>query len=183
LSITTQQGNRDIYLYGEATSTPEFVFTGDVMQEGMLTSAQREQLVKHISSVSLLCAAYDFDKQLVTRLDAPCDCNLESVTIPSSDLQSFVKMHPGTIMIDVREPYEQQLSHFEVPAGTQVRHVPLSRLANGLAEWLKVSNDEAKPLLFFCRTGGRSSQAVQCLRRLGYEQAWHVAGGLALWQH
>ncbi len=86
-------------------------------------------------------------------------------------------------MVDVREPYEQQLSHFDVPAGTEVLHVPLSRLANGVDRWLRSDDTEKAPLLFFCRTGGRSSQAVQCLRRLGYADAWHIAGGLALWQH
>lgn len=183
LSVNTQKGKRNIYLYGDSNMPAEFVFTGDIMHDGMLSSDERDQLAHHITNLSLLCAAYDFDKQLVTRLEVPCDCNIESVTIPSSDLQAFLTAHPGTVMVDVREPYEQQLSHFEVPADTQVRHVPLSRLANGLSEWLKESELGPTPLLFFCRTGGRSSQAVQCLRRLGYEQAWHIAGGLALWQH
>jgi rhodanese-related sulfurtransferase len=36
------------------------------------------------------------------------------------------------------------------------------------------------PLVFFCRSGNRSTRAAQCLRRLGYAQAYDLAGGLAL---
>jgi rhodanese-related sulfurtransferase len=43
-----------------------------------------------------------------------------------------------------------------------------------LAVWLR----QPRPVLLFCRTGRRSSQALQRLRQLGYAQAWQVAGGV-----
>jgi cysteine sulfinate desulfinase/cysteine desulfurase-like protein/rhodanese-related sulfurtransferase len=185
LQITVQvnQEERCVYLYGDLESGVQFAFIGDLMQDERVDSDQLLSVRQQLSPSSLLCAAHDFDKQLVTRLEAPCVCNLDDVTIPSSGLHDFLKSHPKAIMVDVREPYEQQLSHFDVPEGTEVLHVPLSRLANGVDRWLRSSAEEKADLLFFCRTGGRSSQAVQCLRRLGYDQAWHIAGGLALWQH
>ena len=57
--------------------------------------------------------------------------------------------------------------------------MPLTRLAEQAAHWLR---GEPKPLVLFCRSGNRSARAVHCLHRLGYPQAWHVAGGLALAQ-
>ena len=183
LACQLQSGTNFVYLYGSSDSQIQFAFCGDVLSDSELSAEQKLEIKNQFSKHTLICVAHDFDKQLVSRLDAPQECKLEEVTIPSSGLNEFLRAHPGTVMVDVREPYEQQLSHFDVPAGTEVLHVPLSRLANGVDRWLRSDDTEKAPLLFFCRTGGRSSQAVQCLRRLGYADAWHIAGGLALWQH
>ncbi|TXI90645.1 MAG: aminotransferase class V-fold PLP-dependent enzyme [Burkholderiaceae bacterium] len=171
-----------LYLYTHLNQESTFAFCGDALNEGMDDHANLSILTKELSENTLLCAAHDPEKLLVTRLAPSTPCCLEEVTVPSTDLGRFLEKHPGTTMIDVREPYEQQLSHFDVPAGTEVIHMPLSRLANGINHWMSRTEKEG-PLLFFCRTGGRSSQAVQCLRRLGHKNAWHIAGGLALWQH
>lgn len=183
LACQLQSGTHFVYLYGASDSQIQFAFCGDVLSNPELSSEQMLEIKNQFSKHTLICVAHDFDKQLVSRLETPQECKLEEVTIPSSGLNEFLRAHPGTVMVDVREPYEQQLSHFDVPAGTEVLHVPLSRLANGVDRWLRSDDNEKTPLLFFCRTGGRSSQAVQCLRRLGYAEAWHIAGGLALWQH
>jgi rhodanese-related sulfurtransferase len=34
--------------------------------------------------------------------------------------------------------------------------------------------------VFICRSGNRSARAAQQLQRIGYTQAWHAAGGVAL---
>ncbi|WMW82469.1 aminotransferase class V-fold PLP-dependent enzyme [Undibacterium cyanobacteriorum] len=173
-----------VYLVGTgaSNSNPDFAFCGDLVIACQGNIEGVRNLRDYISDQTLICSAHDPEKLLVSRMQPAEPCCLEEVTIPSHELETFLHDHPNTVMIDVREPYEQQLSHFDVPPGTRVVHVPLSRLANGVKQWLQGSqNDET--LLFFCRTGGRSSQAVQCLRRLGYQNAWHVAGGLALWQH
>jgi cysteine desulfurase len=193
--------NKPVFLFGErvkdtqdGTVKTNFAFCGDLFDtknqtENTAPPSQQEiaaiksELKSFIGQNTLLCAAHDFDKRLVTMFDHETECCLESVTVPSANLHEFIATHPGTILVDVREPYEQQLSHFDVPEGSEVLHVPLTRLANGVERWLKQNEAKTTPILFFCRTGGRSSQAVQCLRRLGYENAWHIAGGLALWQH
>ena len=54
--------------------------------------------------------------------------------------------------------------------------VPLSCLVNHLGGWLQ---DCQTPLVFICRSGGRSARTAACLRRLGHPNAWHLAGGLA----
>jgi len=90
-------------------------------------------------------------------------------------LKHFFAEHPDALLIDVREACEHA-------AGAPMLHgraaysLPLSRLAE-YAAWLR---DEARPLLFFCRSGNRSLKALQCLQGLGRERVWHLAGGLAL---
>lgn len=200
LNLSNAQ-NKPVFLFGErindtqdATVKTNFAFCGDLFDAKNQTentvppspqevAAIQSELKSFIGQNTLLCAAHDFDKRLVTMFDHDTECCLESVTVPSANLHEFIAAHPGTILVDVREPYEQQLSHFDVPEGSEVLHVPLTRLANGVERWLKQNEARSTPILFFCRTGGRSSQAVQCMRRLGYENAWHIAGGLALWQH
>lgn len=95
------------------------------------------------------------------------------------ELEDFFARHPNAVLVDVREPYEQALSQLKLPANVTLQHVPLTRLVNHMSHWLR---DTAQPLVFFCRSGSRSFQAVQCMRRLGYEHAWHMSGGIALWQ-
>jgi rhodanese-related sulfurtransferase len=73
-------------------------------------------------------------------------------------------------VIDVREPYEVEAGR--IP-GT--RHIELQELA-AQAETL----DRDRPVIFQCRSGGRSLMAAQAFRRAGYD-AWSMAGGLELW--
>lgn len=97
-------------------------------------------------------------------------------------LRQLLANHPGLVLVDVREPYEQHLSA-PPDLGRPLRSqpVPLSRLVNALPAWL-TAPASAVPLLFFCRSGYRSAVAVRALRRLGHARAWSLAGGLALWQ-
>ena len=50
-------------------------------------------------------------------------------------------------------------------------------MTSAASAWLR---DSQSPLVFFCRSGNRSMKAVQCLRRLGHQQAYSLTGGLAL---
>ncbi|WP_021025637.1 rhodanese-like domain-containing protein, partial [Comamonas sp. B-9] len=78
------------------------------------------------------------------------------------------------------EPYEQQLGQAPgMDDGASSQAVPLSGLLNALPQWLALPADT--PVVFYCRSGNRSAQAAHALRRLGHQQAFSVAGGLALW--
>jgi cysteine desulfurase len=159
----------------------QFALCGDIKldTDACLTNTG---IHEYITNETLLCLAHDLDHRFVASLKGNCDVCVENFTVRSNTIEDFINQHPGTILVDVREPYEQEMSHFTLPKNVQLLHMPLSRLANGVEHWLKQASSNQAPLLFFCRTGGRSSQAVQCLRRLGYDHAWHLGGGLALWQ-
>lgn len=95
-----------------------------------------------------------------------------------SALPRFLATHPDALLVDVREPYEQEAGARLAQCYARAVHsVPLSRLAWQLADWLRA---ERHPLVFFCRSGGRSASAAYSLHRLGYQNAWHLMGGLAL---
>ncbi|MEA2177440.1 MAG: hypothetical protein QOG77_737 [Solirubrobacteraceae bacterium] len=73
-------------------------------------------------------------------------------------------------VIDVREQHEWDAGHME-----GARHLPMGALQAQAA-----SIDRDTPVLFSCKTGGRSTMAAQAFRAAGY-RAFSVDGGLEQW--
>jgi rhodanese-related sulfurtransferase len=73
-------------------------------------------------------------------------------------------------LVDVREEYEWEAGRI---AGA--RHVELTRVA-AAAESL----DRDRPVVFYCRVGGRSSMAAQAFRAAGFD-AYSMDGGIEAW--
>ena len=73
------------------------------------------------------------------------------------------------LIIDVREPFEFAGGHVEgaenIPLGNIPAHIDRFRNAE-------------KPIVFYCRSGGRSGQAVAFLEGVGVRDI-HNGGGLA----
>lgn len=159
-------------LAGECAAQPLLadVLGGRVDDAGFAAAkAQLEQGLALTEYQTVACGA---------RIDSGCP--LASCELAPDSLRGMLKAHPGLVLVDVREPYEQRLG--QAPAlGAEVRReaVALSGLPGALARWLALPAET--PVVFFCRSGNRSAQAAQALRRLGHEQAWSLSGGLALW--
>ena len=98
---------------------------------------------------------------------------------PLADLQEDVapdrvaELHSrGEIdLVDVREPYEHDAGRI---AGA--RHIELTRLSQEAG-----SLDRERPVVFYCRSGGRSAVATQAFRASGF-QAFNMSGGLLAWE-
>ena len=78
------------------------------------------------------------------------------------------------VVIDVRSPEEFAAGHV-----TGARNVPLDTLEAKLAATVK---NKTLPLLLVCATGTRAQRAVAVAKKLGYEQAQAVSGGLKSWK-
>ncbi|MEO6919987.1 MAG: aminotransferase class V-fold PLP-dependent enzyme [Collimonas sp.] len=176
--LRTVQGDHQAYLLGNAMDEPftaQFAFIGELPAAAMASSL--------IGPDTLLCLARDDVNQLCTSLRAEqnqveVDGNTGNMHLPAAALDHFLASHPGAILVDVREAYEQAAGAGVLAgSGLTVLHAPLSRLTSHLGQWLR---SDPVPLVFFCRSGNRSGKAVACLRRLGYQNAWDVAGGLAI---
>ncbi|CUI06737.1 aminotransferase class V-fold PLP-dependent enzyme [Massilia antarctica] len=168
------------YLLGErssaglAASDVRFAFTGP--------EADMEQLAQLVSRQSIVCPEREAGGLPCTTLTAErggaaAAVNPLATQLEAHGLERFFKDHPDALLIDVREAYEHAAAHAGHWHGRAVHSVPLSRLADRLSLWLRA---DERPLVFFCRSGARSIKAAQCLHRLGYRNAWHVAGGVAL---
>ena len=77
------------------------------------------------------------------------------------------------VLIDVSEPAEYAAGH-----AVGAKNVPMARLEAGN----DLPKNKALPLVVVCATGARSGRAVPALRKLGFENAHALAGGLAAWR-
>ena len=73
-------------------------------------------------------------------------------------------------LLDVREPWEWQAGHIDGSV-----HIPLMQLPLRLQEL-----PDDRPIVTVCRTGARSDDAAEFLRRSGFE-AHNLDGGVADW--
>lgn len=54
--------------------------------------------------------------------------------------------------------------------------------AEGFVEKAKAALDPKKPVLVYCRSGGRSAKATKALREAGFTTVHDMAGGITAWQ-
>ena len=78
------------------------------------------------------------------------------------------------VVIDVCEPDEFKTGHV-----TGARSIPLAELEAKLPGAVK---NKATPLVLVCASGARSGRAVAVARKLGYENAQSMAGGMKSWR-
>ncbi len=78
----------------------------------------------------------------------------------------------GSLLIDVRERQEWNSGH-----APGAKHIPLGQLAQRARELPK-----DRELLVICRSGNRSSVAVELLQQAGFPQVHNVTGGMVVWQ-
>lgn len=78
------------------------------------------------------------------------------------------------VVVDVCEPAEFAAGHV-----TGARNIPLGELEAKLPGQVK---NKALPLILVCASGARSGRAVAIAKKLGYEQAQSLGGGLKAWK-
>ena len=78
------------------------------------------------------------------------------------------------VVIDVCEPAEFAAGHV-----TGARSIPLAELEAKLPGAVK---NKATPLVLVCASGMRSGRAVALARKLGYDNAQSLAGGMKSWR-
>jgi adenylyltransferase/sulfurtransferase len=74
-------------------------------------------------------------------------------------------------LIDVREPHELEISR--LPNAT---NIPLGQLAARLSEL-----DSAEDLVLFCKSGARSTRALELLTSAGFKKVKNLKGGINAW--
>jgi rhodanese-related sulfurtransferase len=78
------------------------------------------------------------------------------------------------VLIDVCEPHEFAQSH-----AMCAKNIPLDQLEAQLPNMVK---NKSVPVILVCQTGSRSSRAAAQAKKLGYERAQSLAGGLKAWR-
>jgi rhodanese-related sulfurtransferase len=78
------------------------------------------------------------------------------------------------IVVDVSEPDEYAAGHVG-----GARSVPFAQLEQRLPEVVK---NKGLPLILVCATGARATRAVAVAKKLGYDKAQALDGGLRAWK-
>jgi len=78
------------------------------------------------------------------------------------------------VLIDICEPNEFAAGH-----AIGAKNIPVGQLEGKLATTVK---NKALPVILVCQSGARSSRALGIAKKLGFENAQSLAGGLGAWR-
>ena len=78
------------------------------------------------------------------------------------------------VVVDVSEVEEFAAGHV-----VGAKNIPFGQLEEKLADSVK---NKTLPLILVCPTGARAGRALAVAKKLGYEQAQVIGGGLAAWR-
>jgi rhodanese-related sulfurtransferase len=92
--------------------------------------------------------------------------------VSAADAVQLINRQRG-VLIDVSEPAEYAAAH---PVGA--KSVPLASLETSK----DLPKNKALPLVVVCATGSRATRATAVLKKLGFENAKVLSGGLAAWR-
>lgn len=92
--------------------------------------------------------------------------------ITVQELKEVLEKNPKSVQIlDVREPYEHQIA--KLPGS---KLIPLGELMSRVKEL-----DPNVDYVVHCRSGGRSSKAIEQLQKVGFKKLRNLKGGLNAW--
>jgi rhodanese-related sulfurtransferase len=78
------------------------------------------------------------------------------------------------VVIDVGEPHEFALGHV---VGS--KNVPFGQIESKLPGLVK---NKSLPVIMVCPVGARAAKAAEAAKKMGFEQAQAIAGGLKAWK-
>ncbi|MDR2324649.1 MAG: rhodanese-like domain-containing protein [Acidovorax sp.] len=78
------------------------------------------------------------------------------------------------VVVDVREPEEYVQGHI-----TNAKNIPLSQLDERLPQ---VAKNKALPVVLICGKGPRAVRAEAMAKKLGYDKAQALSGGMKGWR-
>ncbi len=84
------------------------------------------------------------------------------------------KGNPDFIIIDVRTPEEYTAGHIESAVLVNYNSADFQKEISQF--------DKEKTYLIYCRTGNRSSGARDIMKGLGFQEIYHMDGGITEWQ-
>lgn len=111
----------------------------------------------------------------VTAVDAPVGTEIDLLSLPREvDVATVasIRHRADVTLIDVREPWEHNAVHIPDTLLIPMNEVPRQLDA--------IPTD--KTVIVYCRSGNRSGQITNFLRRQGYERVHNMRGGIIAWE-
>ena len=113
---------------------------------------------------------------LATLIGTSCKSEVkEGATLPPVEFQQKVSEVGTTQLVDVRTPEEFNAGHIE---GAKNFNIDDAAFESQVA-----TLDKTKPVLVYCKAGGRSSTAAKKLKELGFQEVYELDGGMMSWNN
>jgi rhodanese-related sulfurtransferase len=96
-------------------------------------------------------------------------------TIRPKEVRALLDTACHTVIIDVRSEQEFMSKTGHLDDARRIPNDSLMLRANELEEF------KDRPILVYCRTGGRSTKAAETLTKLGFSQVYNLDGGISAW--
>ncbi|MGH9774712.1 MAG: molybdopterin-synthase adenylyltransferase MoeB [Candidatus Acidiferrales bacterium] len=96
-----------------------------------------------------------------------------AATVPEMtprELKARLDCHDDLFILDVREPHEYQICNLKGYL------IPLGDLPRRVSEL-----DSSREIVAHCRSGKRSAEAAEFLRKAGFRKIWNLKGGILAW--
>jgi adenylyltransferase/sulfurtransferase len=90
--------------------------------------------------------------------------------ITPRELKARLNRGDDLFILDVREPHEYQICNL------QGHLIPLGELPRRVHEL-----DSSREIVAHCRSGKRSAEAAEFLRKAGFRKIWNLKGGILAW--
>jgi adenylyltransferase/sulfurtransferase len=114
----------------------------------------------------------DYDRFCgIPQADAEAAKEMDVPTITAIDLKQKFDRHDKFVLVDVREPFEYEITH--IPGS---KLIPLGELPARLSEL-----DSADDIVLQCKSGGRSAKALRILQEAGFRKLSNLEGGITAW--
>ncbi len=117
---------------------------------------------KLIILISLLWLITSCEKKESVALDSEVELSVLSINCDKTDEE----VNDGAILIDVRSEEEYKLSHLD-----QAINIPVDVIEEEIVNYVV---DKGTPVILYCRSGNRSSNAAQALLKLGYYKVYNL---------
>ena len=95
---------------------------------------------------------------------------IKEITV--QDLKRKKENNDDFFLLDVREDWEYMVSNLD---GV---HIPLGELSIRFAE---IEHKKSSEIIVMCRTGGRSTKAIELLTTNGFPHVHNLKGGITAW--
>ena len=117
---------------------------------------------KLIILISLLWLITSCEKKESVALDSEVELSVLSINCDKTDEE----VNDGAILIDVRSEEEYKLSHLD-----QAINIPVDVIEEEIVNYVV---DKGTPVILYCRSGNRSSNAAQALLKFGYYKVYDL---------
>lgn len=140
-------------------------------------------LTNKLSSTQFVAAKVDLDSHINNDTQSAQCGNIKasidpSIDVDPGDFSQFLANNPDVMIFDVREPHEFEANRREYIRDQKIINVPLTQITHFVNTHKDSKTDHS--YVCICRSGSRSDAAAKTLKRMGFENVYHVPGGFAL---